>query len=113
MYRSAPNYIRLVRRREANSQASPTCGNAARSGVAYHRNAPGSHEPGIRFVLVLAILALWQMGAYIDVQVAHDLLKHVAPDDRTIIQVMFPDPLCGDLSTPLPKGITSSCTLGT
>ena len=26
-----------------------------------------------------AVLALWQMSAHIDVQVTHDLLKHVAP----------------------------------
>src|SRR5271165_1228871 len=34
-----------------------------------------------------AILALWQMSAYVNIQVAHDLLKHVAPGDRTVIQI--------------------------
>lgn len=34
------------------------------------------------------------MSAYIDVQVAHDLLKHVAPGDRTVIEVdHFRNPL--------------------
>ena len=34
------------------------------------------------------------MSAHIDVQVAHDLLKHVAPGDRTVIQVdHFRNPL--------------------
>src|SRR3984893_6056022 len=34
-----------------------------------------------------AILALWQMSVHIDVQVTHDLLKDLAPGDRTVIQV--------------------------
>jgi hypothetical protein len=32
-----------------------------------------------------ANLALWQVSTHINVQVAHDLLKHVAPGDRTVI----------------------------
>src|SRR5271157_4538977 len=41
-----------------------------------------------------AILALRQMSAHIDVQVTHDLLKYVAPGDRTVIQVdHFRNPL--------------------
>jgi hypothetical protein len=41
-----------------------------------------------------AVLALWQMSAHIDVQVTHDLLKHVTPGDRTVIQVdHFRNPL--------------------
>ena len=41
-----------------------------------------------------AILALWQVSTHINVQVAHDLLKHVAPGDRTVIQVdHFRNPL--------------------
>jgi hypothetical protein len=42
-----------------------------------------------------SVLALGQMSAYINVQVAHDLLKYMAPGDRTVIEVMFPDLLCG------------------
>jgi ABC-type nitrate/sulfonate/bicarbonate transport system ATPase subunit len=33
-----------------------------------------------------AILRLWQMSAYIDVQVTHDLLEYLALGDRTVIQ---------------------------
>ena len=41
-----------------------------------------------------AILALRQMSTHINVQVTHDLLKHVAPGDRTIIEVdHFRNPL--------------------
>src|ERR1700730_12788768 len=44
-----------------------------------------------------AVLALWQMSAHIDVQVTHDLLKHVASGDRTVIQVdHFRNPLKQD-----------------
>jgi len=52
--------------------------------VLWHRSAKPSVKSPRR---ASAILALWQMGAHIDVQVAHDLLKHVAPGDRTVIQV--------------------------
>src|ERR1700730_3723033 len=41
-----------------------------------------------------AILSLWQVSTHINVQVAHDLLKDVAPGDRTVIQVdHFRNPL--------------------
>ena len=47
------------------------------------------------------------MSAHIDAQVAHDLLENLALADRTLIQVMFPDPLCGDLAA---KKVTDGLT---
>jgi hypothetical protein len=49
------------------------------------------------------------MSTHIDAQVAHDLLENLALADRTLIQVMLPHPLCGDLSTPSGKNNTASC----
>jgi hypothetical protein len=34
----------------------------------------------------MASVRLWQMGAYLDVQVTHDFLEYLALDDRTVIQ---------------------------
>jgi hypothetical protein len=47
------------------------------------------------------------MSTHIDAQVAHDLLENLALADRTLIQVMFPDPLCGYLAA---KKVTDGLT---